>query len=167
MLIQEKIGHSGTFEINNRKIDLLELQWFEARKRIIRKQTSSGKEVLLKFLNENPELTEGDILFVDTNTIIAVAILPCECIVLQPKNMFEMASVCYEIGNKHLPLFYEADELLVPFEMPLFHLLSVQGYVVKKEERKLLQPLKTTVAPHNISISENVFSQTQFLNAAG
>jgi urease accessory protein len=167
MLIQEKIGHTGKFEINNRKIDLLELQWFEARKRIIRKQTNNGKEVLLKFLNENPELTEGDILFADTNTIIAIAILPCECIVLQPKNMFEMASVCYEIGNKHLPLFYEADELLVPFEMPLFNLLSVQGYVAKKEEKKLLQPLKTTVAPHNISLNKNVFSQTQSINAAG
>ena len=166
MLIEEKIGQTGTFEINNRKIDLLELQWFEARKRILRKQTNSGKEVLLKFLNENPELTEGDILFADTDMIIAVSILPCECIVLQPKNMFEIASVCYEIGNKHLPLFYEADELLVPFEMPLFSLLSVQGYVVKKEERKLLQPLKTTVAPHTISISENVFSKTQSLTGA-
>ena len=163
MLIQEKIGHTATFEINNRKIDLLELQWFEARKRILRKQTNSGKEVLLKFLNENPELTEGDILFADTDTIIAVSIPPCECIVLQPKNMFEMASVCYEIGNKHLPLFYEAYELLVPFEMPLFSLLSAQGYDVKREERKLLYALKTTVAPHTISISENVFSKTQSL----
>jgi urease accessory protein len=59
-----------------------------------------------------------------------------------------MASVCYEIGNKHLPLFYESDELLVPFELPLFRLLSAQGYDVKQEERKLLQPLKTTVSPH-------------------
>jgi urease accessory protein len=62
--------------------------------------------------------------------------------------MFEMASVCYEIGNKHLPLFYANDELLVPFEFPLFRLLSVQHYDVKQEERKLLQPLNTTVLPH-------------------
>ena len=159
MLIQEKIGHINSFQINNQTIDLLQLEWYETRKRILRKQTNSGKEVLLKFLNENPELTEGDILYVDESTIISVFILPCNCIVLQPKNMFEMASVCYEIGNKHLPLFYEADELLVPFEMPLFNLLLVQGYAVQQEERKLLHPLKTTIAPHTIGISESVFSK--------
>ena len=159
MLIQEKIGHINSFEINNQTIDLLQLEWYEARKRILRKQTSSGKEVSLKFLNGNPELTEGDILYADESTIILVSILPCNCIALQPKNMFEIASVCYEIGNKHLPLFYEADELLVPFETPLFNLLSVQGYVVRQEERKLLHPLKTTVAPHTVGFSDSVFSK--------
>jgi urease accessory protein len=159
MLIQEKIGHINSFQINNQTIDLLELEWYEARKRILRKQTSSGKEVSLKFLNGNPELTEGDILYADETTIILVSILPCNCIVLQPKSMFQMASVCYEIGNKHLPLFYEADELLVPFETPLFNLLSAQGYGVQQEERKLLMPLKTTVAPHTVGISDSVFSK--------
>jgi urease accessory protein len=157
MLIQEKIGHINSFQINDRIIDLLPLEWYEARKRILRKQTNDGKEVSLKFLNENPDLTEGDILYADERIIISVFILPCNCIVMQPANMFEIASMCYEIGNKHLPLFYENDQLLVPFEMPLFNLLMVQGYAVKQEERKLLHPLKTTVAPHNISISESVF----------
>lgn len=120
MLVQEKIGNINSFAVNNRSIDLLPLQWYEAKKRILVKQTDSGKEVSIKFLNANPELTEGDILFEDDTTIITVSILPCECIVVQPKNMFEMASVCYEIGNKHLPLFYDADQLLVPFENPLY-----------------------------------------------
>jgi urease accessory protein len=159
MLIQEKIGHINSFQINNQTIDLLQLEWYEARKRILNKQTNNGKEVSLKFLNANPEFTEGDILYADEITIILVSILPCSCIVLQPKNMFEMASVCYEIGNKHLPLFYEADELMVPFEMPLFNLLLVQGYAAKQEEKKLLHPLKTTVAPHSVSISKSVFSK--------
>jgi urease accessory protein len=160
MLIQEKIGHINTFEIKDQSIDLVLLEWYEASKRILRKTTVNGKEILLKFLNANPELTDGDILYADENNIISVSVLPCNCIVMQPKNIFEVASLCYEIGNKHLPLFYEADELLVPFETPLFNLLSVQGYGVKQEERKLLHPLKTTVAPHNLSISDNVFSMS-------
>ena len=159
MLIQQKIGHINSFQINSQTIDLLPLEWYEARKRILRKQTNSGREVSLKFLNENPELTEGDILYADESTIIVVSILPCNCIVMQPQNMFEMASVCYEIGNKHLHLFYEADQLLVPFEMPLFNLLSAQGYVVNQEDRKLLKPLKTTVAPHTVGIGNSVFSK--------
>ncbi len=147
MLIQQKQGNISNGSVN-KNIDWLQLEWHETRKRILRKQTQRGNDISIKFLNENPGLTEGDILFEDDKTIIAVSVLPCECIVIKPTNMFEMASVCYEIGNKHLPLFYEEESLLVPFDAPLMRLLSAQGYDVKKEERKLLQPLKTTVAPH-------------------
>ncbi len=101
-------------------------------------------DVSIKFLNQNPELTEGDILFEDDKTIIAVSVLHCECIVVKPTNMFEMASTCYEIGNKHLPLFYEDDLLLVPFENPLYKLLLAQGYDAKQDNRKLLTPTTPT-----------------------
>jgi urease accessory protein len=158
MLIQQKIGHIHSFAVNNKKIDWLPLQWYEAKKRIWRKQTTGGKEVAVKFLHENLELTEGDILFEDKDMVIVVSILPCDCIVVTPQNMFQMASVCYEIGNKHLPLFYEAEQLLVPFENPLYRLLLAQGYTVQQESRKLLQPLKTTVAPHGAG-SETLFSK--------
>jgi urease accessory protein len=158
MLIQNKTGNLGSSTVNKDKIDWLALEWYETSKRVLRKKTKSGKEISLKFLNENPALSEGDILYEDEQTIIAVTILPCDAIVIRPKNMFEMASVCYEIGNKHLPLFYENDELLVPFELPLFRLLSVQGYDLRQEERKLLQPLKTTVSPHEHS-GNSLFSK--------
>lgn len=158
MLLQKKIGNLQSHIVNGKTIDWLQLEWYETRKRIFRKQTKSGKDVSIKFLNENPELTEGDILFEDGNSVIAISVLPCDCIVIQPVNMFEMASVCYEIGNKHLPLFYEEESLLVPFDAPLMRLLSAQGYEVKKEERKLLQPLKTTVAPHSDG-SNSLFSK--------
>ncbi len=157
MLIQNKIGNLFSFDACSSTIDLLYLEWYEARKRLLRRTTQGGREVSIKFLQENPELTEGDILFADDTTIIAVSILPCNCIVVQPANMFQMASVCYEIGNKHLPLYYEQDALLVPFEMPLYKLLLAQGYAATQEERKLLQPLKTTVAPHNNN--ESLFSK--------
>ncbi len=158
MLLQKKSGNIHNYTIHSKVIDWLQLEWYETRKRILRKQTVSGKEVSIKFLGENPELTEGDILFEDDTTIIAVSVLSCECIVIKPVNMFEMASVCYEIGNKHLPLFYENECLLVPFDAPLMRLLPAQGYDVKMEQRKLLQPLKTTVAPHSDG-SNSLFSK--------
>ncbi len=70
-----------------------------------------------------------------------------------------MASVCYEIGNKHLPLFYESDELLVPYEDPLFRLLAAGGFNPVREKRKLLQPLKTTVAAHGHNGGSSLFSK--------
>ncbi len=158
MIIQHKKGNLQQTG-GNKKIDRLELDWFETRKRIMRKTTASGKELVLKFLDENPELTEGDILFEDEETIVAVTIKPCDCIVVQPSGMFEMASVCYEIGNKHLPLFYEQDCLLVPMDQPLFNLLHAQGYRVQQEMRQLLSPLKTSVAPHSSGTGDSLFSK--------
>ena len=148
MLIQQKQGNLRTTDAGNKQIDWLALEWFETRKRILRCKTTAGTALALKFLNEAMTLTEGDILHEDSETIIAVTVLPCDSLVIRPKTMFEMASVCYEIGNKHLPLFFESDELLVPFEHPLHRLLLAQGYDVSQEQRKLLQPLNTTVSPH-------------------
>ena len=166
MLIQQKTGNINAIDINNRHIDWLQLEWHEAGKRILRRQTLAGNDIALKFLNKNPALTQGDVLYEDDTLIIAVEILPCEVLVIQPANLFEMASVCYEIGNKHLPLFFDKEELLVPFEMPLFRLLSAQGYAIKQDKRKLLHPLKTTVAPHAHS-NTGLFSKImQLTNAA-
>ena len=158
MLIQEKKGNIKSFATIYKTVDSVSFEWYETNKRIQRKLTKSGKEIALKFLNENPLLTEGDILFEDEISVIVAEVLPCECLVIAPKNMFEMASVCYEIGNKHLPLFFENDELLVPFEQPLRTLLTAQGYIVKQEQRKLLQPLRTTVSPHG-GQSNTLFSK--------
>lgn len=157
MLIQSKIGNLKEYANHHKTIDWLALQWFETNKRIQRKTTASGVEVSLKFLNDKPQLTQGDILFEDESALIAIEVLPCDCLVIAPNNMFKMASICYEIGNKHLPLFFENDELLVPFETPLYKLLTAQGYLVKQQQRKLIQPLKTSVTPH--TNNETLFSK--------
>jgi urease accessory protein len=148
MLIQEKIGNIGSFAVDGRAIDVVELEWFETSKRVLRKRTQRGEEIALKFLREGPALTEGDILYGDGERLIVVEILSCEALVIRPVSLYEVASVCYEIGNKHLSLFFENDELLAPYEAPLFRSLVAGGYAVRKEERKLLYPLKTTVAGH-------------------
>ena len=148
IIVKEKSGNIYSSSNGDRNIDTLQIEWHEARKRILQKQTKQGRVVCIKFLRENPDLKEGDILYQDDKTTIAVEIVPCECIVLKPSNMPEAAAACYEIGNRHLPLFYEADELLVPYDVPLYNLLVTLGYVVKTEERKLNYSFQTTVLQH-------------------
>lgn len=161
MLIQQKTGNINSNVTNDKTIDWLALEWYETGKRILHKKTNAGKEVVLKFLKENPELREGDILSQDENSVIVVTIKPCEAIVIRARDNFEVASVCYEIGNKHLPLFYDENELLVPYEAPLFKLLKASGYEVNKENRKLISPLKTTVAAHgNSSLFNKILQLT-------
>ena len=165
MLIQKKKGNIHSVDTGNKKIDWLQLEWFETNKRILHKRTNTGIEVSLKFLKESAELTQGDILFEDERSIIAVEVIPCECLVIKPADMFEMASICYEIGNKHLPLFYEDGELLVPFENPMFRLLEAKGHAISKAKRKLLNQLKTTVTPHGLPKGDTLFSRIMKLSS--
>ena len=165
MLIQQKIGNINSAP-TNKTIDWVKLEWHETSKRILHKKTNAGINIALKFMGENQQLTQGDILLEDAETIIAVDIEPCDAIIIVPKDMAEMASICYEIGNKHLPLFYQENKLLVPFEQPLFKLLTAAGYQLKVEKQKLLNQLKTTVSPHgSVQSSGTLFSKIMQLTS--
>ncbi|EHQ30468.1 urease accessory protein UreE [Mucilaginibacter paludis] len=160
MLVKEKIGNLSTIDTGNKTIDWLNLEWYETGKRIMHKRSQSGVEVIMKFLNENQNLTQGDVLYQDSESVIAINIQPCEVLIIRPQNMYQMACICYEIGNKHLPLFYEDEEVLVAYDAPLFRLIASSGYQVEKGERKLISPLKTTVAAHGHSGNgETLFSK--------
>ena len=165
MIVTKKIGNINSFQQQDKHVDWLHLEWYEVAKRIMHRRTESGREIVIKFMGELQQLTQGDILFEDADTIIAVDILACNAIVILPSTMYEMACVCYEIGNKHLPLFYENNTVLVPFDMPLFKLLTVQGYNLKQEQKKLLQPLKTTVSPHGVTGNQTFFSKIMKMTA--
>lgn len=165
MLIKEKIGNLSSINAGNRIVDKLCLEWYECSKRILHKRTESGREVTIKFLKEAQNLTQDDVLFADDGLVIAVDVLPCEAIVLKPSSMYEMAFVCYEIGNKHLPLFYEDKTLLVPYDAPTYKILKASGFDVAVENRKLLNGLRTTVSPHAHSGGESLFSKILKLTA--
>jgi len=148
MLIQERIGVLGSFELRGRIVDVLDLEWYETGKRIMRKRTLSGREVSMRFMSERPALTEGDVLYADIDLVVVVSIVPCEVMVIRMGDLHTVASVCYEIGNRHLPLYYEGEELLAPFEEPLYRWLVTGGYEVSRDVRKLLHPLRSSVAGH-------------------
>lgn len=159
MIIKETLGQLETFDCANRTIDRLPLEWFETGKRILHKRTHSGTEIILKFLGEAPALQKDDVVYADEITLIVIDIIACEVIVIQPTTMYQMALACYEIGNKHLPLFYEDDLLLIPFDAPVFRMLQALHFNVEKETKKLLHPLKTSVAPHAHRGAESLFSR--------
>jgi urease accessory protein len=114
------------------------------------------------FSERKPALTEGDVLYADDQTIIVVEILPCDAMVIPmviPMGTLQsVAAACYEIGNRHLPLFIGDSELLAPFEEPLFRWLTANNYAPAREERKLIHPLRSTVSAHAHS-SSSLFSK--------
>jgi len=160
MIIKEKIGNLSLFHDKGRSIDRLQLEWFETSKRIVHKRTGSGREVILKFLNSAPNLQQDDVLYADDHCLIVVDILLCETIVIIPGSTYDVAYVCYEIGNKHLPLFFDENLLLIPFDEPVFKMLYAAGFAVTKQKRKLLNQLRTSVMPHSHSTEgKSLFSK--------
>ena len=157
MLIKEKIGRLKDFDVSVHTIDWLLIEWYETSKRILHKKTTAGNEVHLKFLKENPNLQQDDVLLIEKDFLIVVDIIPTDVIVLKPSTMHDMAMLCYEIGNKHLPLYYEDEMLLMPFEEPLFRWLTASGFEPVKHFLKLRNPLRTSVAAHGHS--ESLFSK--------
>ena len=160
MIIVEKIeGNVVNGSAAQRVIDPLLLEWFETGKRLLRRHTQGGQEVALRFMREAPMLQQGDIVWMDDKKAIVIDIIPAAAIVLQPATMNDMATVCYEIGNKHLPLFLEGNEVLVPYEEPLFRWLEAKGYRPVKEQRRLTNMLRSNIIPHEHGGSGSLFSK--------
>lgn len=155
MIINETVGNISQYPAIEKSVDYLDLEWFECTKRIQRKKTRNGADLAIKFLKEGQRLREGDILFEDEEKIIAVNVLETEAIVMNPHSMMQMGTLCYEIGNKHIPLFIQSGKVLLPFEMPIYRWLEASGFAPKKESVKLLNLLKSNVAPHGHDNSDS------------
>ena len=167
MLIKQKIGSLKNIEPGGRHIECIHLQWYEMAKKILHKKTDKGREVVMKFFREGESLLQDDVIYADDDLLICIDVLPVKAIVLTPASMWEMAYLCYEIGNKHLPLFYEGEQLAMPYEDPVYNMLVAAGYQPLIENRKLLLQMKTSVTPHGDANATSLFSKIlQLTNAA-
>ena len=83
-------------------------------------------------------------LWEDGNKILLVNVLPSDAVVVQPKTMREMGTICFEIGNQHIPIFIENDEIIIPYEDPIFNLLKKGGYEPFKAQRIFEDMLKAS-----------------------
>jgi urease accessory protein len=167
MLITEKLGNTGNGALIEGDMDVVSIEWFETNKRILHKQTKKGRSITLKFLKENPSLADGDILWKDQDTTIVVEIKDCKCIVVTPNTILTAASLCYEIGNRHMPVYYEGNDLMIPYDVTLHNLLEALGYQLRIEERKLNDALKTTILPHlRLPDTDSIFKTSQLLTSS-
>lgn len=159
MIINETTGNLAQ-NPTTKLVDYLDLEWFETTKRIQRKKTRGGTDMAIKFLREGQRLREGDILFEDDEKVVAINVLETEAIIMSPVSLLEMGTVCYEIGNKHIPLFIQEDKVLLPFEMPMFRWLEASGFNPERKHVKLLNLLKSNVEPHGHgSLGSSIFNK--------
>lgn len=155
LLVEQIVGNLSVISMGSLPIDYLDLDWFDTGKTTLRKHTRAGIEIGIR--KDTMPLEDGDILYLDEERAIAVNILPCECIVFKPATFTDMGTVCFEIGNKHIPLFInEAGEVLVEFEYPLYRLLERSGYAPRREVRKLLKTHALRVRRHENNYTRKI-----------
>lgn len=151
LIIQTIIGNQQSLKqqqrLHTQNIDTVSLQWFEADRRIIRTTTAAGRDIAFRLLKEGQRLHHDDVVYLDTQLAIVVQIEPSEVMVLAPQTLPEMARACYEIGNKHTPLFLDGNELLLPFDKPLFEWLQAAGFAPVRQQRRLSEQLRANSAP--------------------
>lgn len=118
---------------------LLKIEWYETEKSILRRRTDLGLDIALRKEGRRC-LQDGMILYADDEKCIQVEILPCDCIVVSPRNIKEMGIICFEIGNMHLPIYIDEQNCInIAYEGPLYEFLQRSGYVLEIENKKLLQ----------------------------
>lgn len=143
-IVSEITSNAKHLDLTDREVDYFDLEWYETTRKVLRKTTRNGEEIAFRILKENFRVKHYDILVDEGNKLIIASIIPASAIILQPKTMLEMGTICYEIGNQHIPIFIENEEVILPFEDPIFKVLDKAGYNPVEGKRVFENMLKAT-----------------------
>lgn len=144
MICEKILGKLEDIELQGKKLEFITVEWHEAFKKIHRKVTDAGREIGIRLDDSvlKTGLLEGDVLYADPELVIAVHTPPCEVVKakVSPHHPEMIPKVCYEIGNRHAPLFFGEDSstFVTPYNEPMLRLLSSLHGV---ETRKTIESL--------------------------
>lgn len=136
-------------------IDPIEIEWYETHKKIHKKITASGVEMGIRLDDHTlcHGLKQGDIVYREGNRVVVVNIPACEILVIQVDNPYMIPKVCYEIGNKHMPLFRSEKEniFMTPYDKPLETLLEKLEVKTSHERGQLdlTKAISTSLGGHH------------------
>ena len=130
MLCEKKLGTVKTLDLTGRQVETVDIEWHEAFKKIHKKKTNKGREIGIRM--DDSVLTEGlrdgDVIYLDESLAVTVHTPPCEVLLIyvDEDHSQMVAKVCYEIGNRHAPLFYGSDffSFVTPYNEPMLLMLK-------------------------------------------
>jgi len=114
-------------------IETVSFEWFEMNNKILKKVSSKGTEIGLRL---SQPLFDGALLYEDNERIICLELLPCEITRVHIHGIKEMGRVCFELGNRHLPLSIAEDSVSTPYDKPTFEYLEKFGFHCERVTEK-------------------------------
>ncbi|NQD71742.1 urease accessory protein UreE [Sphingobacterium shayense] len=137
MILIEEIHRSVASRDNLQ--DFLELEWYEVNKTLIKRYSKLGESIHIQ-LAEKVTYYQGQIIYQDDNRTVRVLIKPCLSIVLKSENIRTVGKFCFDVGNRHLPIFQLTEnQIAVSYDARLYQ--ALQGKYkdeVRLEEVELL-----------------------------
>lgn len=155
MVCEKILGKLNETDVTGKTVEYVEIEWHEAFKKLHRKTTESGREIGIRMDDEvlTRGLIQDDVIYDEGGLVIAVNTPPCEVIEVSLTEGHEMmgAKVCYEIGNRHAPLFWgENGTYITIYDEPMLVMLSkIHGVVAEKKLAKLDFDKRISAAIHN------------------
>lgn len=144
LLCEEILGKADEPQFQGKATDYVDIEWHEAFGKIHRKTTSGGADIGIHLGDEilTRGLRQDDVLCQEGENIIVVNIPPTDVLEIQISGERpEMAAkVCYEIGNRHAPLFHGRDAytFLTPYNEPMLQMLNrLHGVNIAIRHRRL------------------------------
>ena len=155
MLCEQVLGKLEDLDVSGKTVEYVDIEWHEVFKRIHKKITDRGREVGIRMDDSilSRGLFQGDVIYQDETVIVAVNTPPGEIIeiALAPGHEKMAAKVCYEIGNRHAPLFWgEKDTFITIYNEPMLVMLSkIHGVTAEKKIAKLDFDRRISASLHN------------------
>jgi len=131
MVIEKILGKKQ--DTAGKTIETVPFEWFEMNNKILKKVSSAGTEIGLRL---SEALFDGGVLYEDNEKIICLELLPCELTQIHVHSMQEMGRVCFELGNRHLPLAIGETSVSTPYDRPTFEHLEKLGLHCHKVTEK-------------------------------
>jgi len=132
-MIFEKLLGKKPDNTGGKEIETVPFEWFEMNNKILKKTSSKGTEAGLRL---SEPLYDGAVLLEDNDKIICLELLPCEVTKVHIHNTREMGRVCFELGNRHLPLSIAEDSVSTPFDNPTYEYLEKLGFHCERVTEK-------------------------------
>jgi len=158
MISEKVLGTLKDEAFKNKQVDYVDIEWYEAFKKLHRKKTMTGSEIGIRLGNEilTKGLNQDDVLAMEGETVIAVNIPPCKVIAVTTDHhhLHMLIKAAYEIGNKHAAAFWgiSDNQIITPYTEPLYELLSkLHGVTVEAREETLIfsRSISSSINNHN------------------
>jgi len=144
-MVIERISGKKPEDTGGKIIETVPFEWFEMNNKILKKVSSKGTEIGLRL---SQPLFDGGVLYEDNDKIICLELLPCETTRVHIHGIKEMGRVCFELGNRHLPLSIAEDSVSTPYDKPTFEYLEKLGFHCERVTEKFTPEIITHAHHH-------------------
>lgn len=139
MIIEQVVGNIDNISdetLNKLHLENVFVESSNLVKKVQRVVTDHGREIGI-CLNQQKDLSPGDILYMDEHDIIVLNVIPDDLLIIRPNSLRQMGDIAHKIGNRHIPAQFDEIEMLVQYDYLVEELLQQLEVPYTRENKKV------------------------------